>query len=79
MLTFSLPNDSGRLYAQLQTAIKTEDQSKLLQLNLAARGIRPDSNLAAMQSWFDNAHDSIVRAFSDLTTDHVQQQIWKRK
>lgn len=77
--TFCLPNESGRLYAQLRTAIKTEDKSKLLQFNLTARGISSDTSLDGMQSWFDLAHDNIVRSFSDLTTDDAQKIVWKRK
>jgi uncharacterized protein (TIGR04255 family) len=78
--TFALPNDSGRLYVQLRTAVKSDDnQKKLLQLNLTARGIGKFQKLGDMNSWFDIAHESIVKGFADLTTEKAQKEIWRRK
>ncbi|MDZ4836571.1 MAG: TIGR04255 family protein [Candidatus Melainabacteria bacterium] len=78
--TFGLPNDSGRLYVQLRTAVKSDDQQKkLLQLNLTARGIGQLQKLSDMNSWFDIAHETIVRGFADLTTEKAQKEIWRRK
>jgi uncharacterized protein (TIGR04255 family) len=78
--TFGLPNDNGRLYVQLRTAVKSDDQQKkLLQLNLTGRGIGQFQKVADMNSWFDIAHESIVRGFADLTTEKAQKEMWRRK
>ncbi|HEY9785705.1 MAG TPA: TIGR04255 family protein [Candidatus Obscuribacterales bacterium] len=78
--TFSLPNDNGRLYVQLRTAVKADEpEKKLLQLNITARGIGQFQKLSDMRLWFDIAHEWIVRGFADLTTDEVQKKIWRRK
>lgn len=78
--TFALPNNSGRLYAQLRTAVKSDDpQKKLLQFNLTARGLGAFQKLTEMNSWFDIAHEAIVRGFADLTTEKAQKEIWRRK
>ena len=31
-----------------------------------------------MWNWFDLAHEWIVRGFADLTTEKIQQNIWRR-
>jgi uncharacterized protein (TIGR04255 family) len=78
--TFALPNECGRLYVNLQTAVRAEDQEKkLLQLNLTARGIGEFQRISEMRAWFDIAHESIVRGFADLTTERAQNEIWRRK
>lgn len=75
--TFKLPEDNGRLYVQLRTALRADDKTPLLQLNLTARGIGKHRNLKDVHGWFKIGHESIVNGFADLTTDIVQKEHWR--
>ena len=43
-----------------------------------ARGQTVDKGKKQMWNWFDLAHEWIVRGFADLTTEKIQQNIWRR-
>jgi len=72
---YRLPNDSGRLHASLRLAVSRELKDRIMILDLTARGFIPNK----MDSWFDTAHEWIVRGFADLTAPSIQNSIWKKK
>jgi len=76
---FTLPNNMGRLSAKLNQAATIPDSIPLLSLELLARGIGVEKTRAGMRSWFDVAHEWIVKGFADLTTRDIQTKIWKRE
>jgi uncharacterized protein (TIGR04255 family) len=72
---YRLPNDSGRLHVSLRLATSRESNDRMMVLDLTARGFIPNK----MDAWFDMAHEWIVKGFSDLTGQSIQDSIWKRK
>lgn len=75
--SFRLPRRQGRLHAAIRYGIRQPDQPVLL-LELTCRGIGEDRSRSAMWQWFDLAHEWIVRAFADLTSEEIQKSIWGR-
>jgi len=71
---YRLPEDNGRLHVSLRLAVSRELSDRIMILDLTARGFNKE-----MDTWFDMAHDWIVRGFADLTTQSIQDSIWKRK
>jgi len=72
---YRLPNDSGRLHVSLRLAVSRESMDQMMILDLTARGFTPNK----MDAWFDMAHEWIVKGFSDLTGQSIQDSVWKRK
>jgi hypothetical protein len=77
--TFLLPNQDGRLYIEAATAVHTQTKESSLQLTLTVRGIDESGKLELMSEWFDTAREWIVRAFTDITSEHMQQNVWRRE
>jgi len=77
--TFALPEDSGRLYVQLEQKIRQLDKKPLFILQLIARGLGADKSEDAIWNWFDLAHKWIVCGFTDLTNAKIQTEIWQRE
>jgi len=77
--SFDLPDNKGRFRVRIQKGKRPEDGRNLIQLELLVRGIGKDISKEQMWSWFDLAHEWIVCGFSDLTTDEIQEQVWRRK
>ena len=73
--TYRLPNDSGRLHVSLRLAVSRESKDRVVILDLTARGFITKK----MDAWFDMAHQWIVRGFTDLTSQSVQESVWRRK
>jgi len=48
-------------------------------LELTAKGLGEEKTNEAIRSWFDLAHEWIVRGFTELTEEEVQKTIWKRE
>ena len=76
---FALPEQSGRLHASMSSGSRGPDGKPILLLELTARGFPKDSSRDAMWSWFDLAHEWIVRGFADLTGSDIQQKQWRRQ
>ena len=75
---FALPDKVGRLHATIRSAVRRDDNTPILLFELTARGIPKEHTVSEMWSWFDLAHEWIVRGFADLTGDDMHQNIWKR-
>jgi uncharacterized protein (TIGR04255 family) len=72
---YRLPNDTGRLHVSLRLAVSRESKDRIMILDFTARGFTTKK----MDTWFDMAHEWIVRGFSDLTSESIQDSVWKRK
>jgi uncharacterized protein (TIGR04255 family) len=70
---FRLPDNRGRLYLDLQPAIR-EDGFDVLQLTITVRG-DPGADLL---DWFALSHRWAVNAFLDFTTQ-AMHEVWERK
>lgn len=75
---FALPDRTGRVHATIRSASRLTDSLPLLLLELTARGMPKDTTRDAMWSWFETAHEWIVRGFADLTGENVHKSVWKR-
>lgn len=74
---FELPDEIGRLHATIRQVL--HENSPILLFELTVRGIGRDDSLELMQGWFDIAHEWIVQAFTDLTGEEIQKDVWKRR
>ena len=78
--SFALPGQAGRLHATIRSAVRREDSTPILLLDLTARGIGgKDGAREATWEWFDLAHEWIVRGFTDLTGEGMHKNVWRRK
>lgn len=75
---FLLPNNHGRLIVTLKMAIRTEDKLPLIIFGLNARGFNESSSMNSFREWFDEAHEWIVKGFTDLTTP-AAHKVWERE
>jgi len=73
---FALPNGRGSLNVKLNEAIRKSDSAPIMRLELSAKSSKGETDL---RSWFDLAHEWIVRGFADLTTPEAQSTLWKRE
>jgi hypothetical protein len=78
-IRFELPEGKGWLNVKLNQATRKVDGVPSLILELSAKGLGEDKTAKAMRNWFDMAHKWIVRGFTDLTEEHIQETIWKRE
>jgi uncharacterized protein (TIGR04255 family) len=74
-VAYRLPGNKGRLHVRMNQAVSKETTDQVFVLDLTARGINNDG----IKAWFDMAHEWIVRAFEDLTTSEIQDNVWKKK
>jgi uncharacterized protein (TIGR04255 family) len=75
---FILPERAGRLRVSIRLAKRRSDGLPTFLLELTARGISTDRSRPAMWLWFDLAHEWIVRGFTDLTSDTMHKNYWRR-
>ncbi len=75
---YLLPDQKGRLYIEMQPAIRQQDAKEILQLNMTARGKPESSNLQHILEWLDLGHEWIVRGFTDFTAKEMHD-FWRRK
>lgn len=76
--SFALPNKSGRLHASIRLGKRRSDRRSTFLFELTARGILENKSRSAMWSWFDVAHQWIVRGFTDLTSEDLHKTVWRR-
>jgi len=70
--------DRGRLYVQALPALRREDRSPVIQLNMIARGAPLGEGREGALAFFRLAHEWIVKGFAAVTTDSAQDQLWGR-
>lgn len=76
---FELPDGMGSLNVKLNQAKRKIDNVLGLKLELTAKGLGKETTAGHMRDWFDLAHEWIVRGFTDLTAQEIQETIWKRE
>jgi len=76
-MTFDLPEEVGRLHISIKSAVINNDP--IILFVLTVRGVGKYKSLDLLESWFDLAHEWIVKAFADLTDEKIQTNIWKRR
>jgi uncharacterized protein (TIGR04255 family) len=74
---FLFPDEKGRLTITLKHAIRSDDKSPIIVLELRTNGFCKSTNKKDILAWFDLAHDWIVKGFTDITTIEAQK-IWRR-
>ncbi len=72
---FNLPNELGRLNISVKTVVINEHP--VILFDLSVRGIGTYTSRERLQNWFDIAHEWIVCAFADLTSEEIQTKHWK--
>ncbi len=77
-LHFDLPEDSGILRVELRHGKRQSDERPLFVLQLTARGLGEAEDDKDIRQWYDTSHEWIVRAFSDLTSEKAQKDLWQR-
>ena len=77
-LGFAMPKDAGKLSVSVREAKRKTDGSAAILLELGVKGRAQETDDRAIVEWFELAHEWIVRAFTDLTTDEMQKKVWKR-
>lgn len=76
--SYPLPNDSGRLHVLISSAREVASGAPVRRLEMTARGVNDAAPTGDMRSWFDLAHEWIVRGFTDVTTTRMQTEVWRR-
>lgn len=76
--TFALPERNGRVHISIRDGKRREDTRPVILFEFTVRGVPADRSRTAMREWFDLAHEWIVRGFTDLTTETVQKDVWRR-
>lgn len=71
-----LPNDLGQLVITIRNAQRISDNQQLLQIEFKALSNRP---YQPMRAWFETAHNTITKLFSNLISDEIQEKFWRRK
>ena len=69
---YELPDEQGKLRVSLSPVNNSTGKGQFV-LNLTARGINKQKDL---KSWFEVAHEWIVRGFTDITCKQAQQENW---
>ncbi|GAX36289.1 TIGR04255 family protein [Nodularia sp. NIES-3585] len=72
---FELPDELGRLHTSVKAVVLNEELTLLFELTV--QGIGNYNSIETLENWFDIAHEWIVRAFADLTSEEIQTQDWK--
>lgn len=77
-LRFVLPAQLGRLYAEAVQVRASEDNSVAIRFSLTVRGLPAVSDEDSISTWFDVAHEWIVKGFVALTAEETDA-LWQRE
>ena len=79
---YIIPDDQGkpigRLNAIMQSGRKKKDNSPVYILNLTARGSPLSDDITGAFRFFNLGRNWIVKGFSEITTEVMQQKVWRR-
>jgi uncharacterized protein (TIGR04255 family) len=75
---YKLPDNRGRLHAEINPAIRQIDPKPILVFSLTARGEPKGKSENDIQGWFELAHEWIVKAFDELTGPEMHKEWGKR-
>ena len=71
-----LPNNLGKLRVALRNGTRVSDNQLFLLTEFNVHSYQP---YQPMRAWFDAAHDTIIKVFSTLVSDEVQEKYWGRQ
>lgn len=74
--SFVLPEEAGRLHVMVRASTRLARGKPGARIDLTVRGIGADASRSGLVSWFDLAHEWIVRGFADLTSETAQHKMW---
>jgi len=74
----SLQTSDARLEVDIKTAQSADDGKQLFLFELRALSRNKPGSTDGVRKWFDTANGTIVSAFQDLTSEHMQKEIWRR-
>lgn len=76
---FSLPDNQGRLDVKLNPAQRNRDGQSVLLFELTASNEVHGQAREVTESWYELAHEWIVKSFADLTKREAQEKYWGRE
>jgi uncharacterized protein (TIGR04255 family) len=77
--SYPFPRQAGRLHVVAKTILAPPGMEKFVQLEMIARGMLPGNQTEQSRvSWFEMAHEWIVKGFSDVTSPLLHDR-WGRK
>jgi len=76
--SYPLPEGRGRLRVDIAPGFRGRDLRMVASLSLTARGAPAGGNRDQLATWFESAHERIVRTFTELTTP-AMHDVWKRR
>lgn len=74
-----LPNESGTLSVKHNHAKLIQGDREVIQFELTASHQLTDSSRKSIETWYELAHEWIVKGFTDLTRDEIQTKCWGRE
>ncbi len=74
-----LPDGNGKIRVSIQDAVRKSDAKRLIRILLVARGMPQSKNVSTKEEWFELAHEWVVKAFMDLTSEEVQAKHWRKR
>jgi uncharacterized protein (TIGR04255 family) len=75
---FPLPDNMGRLHMSIRDARTLADGKPVFMFEVTVKGVPADDSAATFDTWFRTARGWIVRGFTDLTSENMQSQVWRR-
>ena len=72
---FPMPDNLGRLNANISPAVRRRDNKQMLRLDLTARGPVAGRELKDAMDWIDLGHEWVVRGFTSLTEPEMHN-VW---
>lgn len=78
-VSFALPDGQGTLSARLKPAVRVADQQEVMQLEMVASNPVKERSVDSLTSWYDVAHEWVVKGFDDLIHLEAQEKFWGRQ
>jgi len=75
---FDFPENRGVLIVNIKKGVRGIDSFPVLALEFVAQGLGEDKSEKSVESWFEMAHNWIVRGFADITALKIQEKVWER-
>lgn len=71
-ITFPVKNLLGNINLQIVSATRNNDKRKIFRMESTCRGARKNE---PMDNWYENAHNELLKLFSNITTEKAKQ-VW---
>jgi len=77
-LQYGMTDGAGKVVVSVASAKMSTTGEDIIRMELTASSSIPRPDIAWENAWFKKAHEAIIQSFCDLTTDQVQQTLWRR-